>query len=85
MAMMFRILTEDVNRAYIYQILDSRVDGYTVSTGVGCWKGQRESSLAIDLIGAERSIVYDLADSIKAANKQESVLVLELEASATFI
>ena len=82
---MFRILTEDVNRESIYAILDSRVDGYTVSTGIGSWKGQRENSLAIDLVGYTAKTAHVIAAEIKAANKQESVLILEIPATATFI
>jgi hypothetical protein len=82
---MFRILTEDKNRESVYSILDSHVDGYTLSTGIGAWKGTRENSLAIDLIDVERGTVYQIAESIKQANAQESVLVLEIPVSATFI
>lgn len=82
---MYRILTEDVNRETIYSILDSRVDGYTVSTGIGSWKGQRENSLAIDLVGYTFSTAKVIAEEIKTANGQESVLILDVPATATFI
>ena len=82
---MFRIFTEDVNRESIYAILDSRVDGYTVSTGIGSWKGQRENSLTIDLVGYTAKTAHVIAKEIKAANRQESVLILEIPATATFI
>ena len=82
---MYRILTEDVNRESIYAILDSHVDGYTVTPAIGAWKGQRENSLAIDLVNAPRTLVYRIAEIIRAENKQESVLVLQFFADPVFI
>jgi len=82
---MYRICTEDINRGAIQAILDSRVDGYSLFSGIGCWKGQHENSLSIDLIGADRKTVYEIAEAIKAHNAQESVLVLEIPVTATFI
>lgn len=82
---MFRILTEDKNREAIYAILDARIDGYTITPSIGAWKGQRENSLAIDLIGYTSYTAEIIAAEIKAANAQESVLVLDLTAQAKFI
>ena len=82
---MYRILTEDVNRESIYSILDARIDGYTVTSATGSWKGRRENSLAVDIVGIDRAIVFEIAESIKAANKQESVLILEFASNVTFI
>ena len=82
---MFRILTEDKNRDGILGILDSHVDGYTVTSTQGSWKGQRENSLAIDLIDTPRETVFAIAQAIKVANKQESVLVYEVPVTSTFV
>ena len=82
---MFRILTEDKNRDGILGILDSHVDGYTVTSTQGSWKGQRENSLAIDLIDVPRETVEKIARVIKWENQQESVLILEVPVTATFI
>ena len=82
---MFRICTEDKNRAGIQAILDAHVDGYGLFYGTGSWKGQHEDSVSIDLIGADRGTVYRIAEAIKAANAQESVLVYEIPVTATFI
>ena len=82
---MFRILTEDKNRDGILGILDSHVDGYTVSSAQGSWKGQRENSLAIDLIDVPRETVEKIARVIKWENQQESVLILEVPVTSTFI
>jgi hypothetical protein len=82
---MYRILTEDVNRETIYSILDSYVDGYTIQAGTGSWRGVRENSIAIDLIGIDQTIAEQIALNIKDANKQESVLLLSIETEATFL
>ena len=82
---MYRILTEDKNRESIFRILDSQVEGYTVTPSIGCWKGQREASLAIDLVGTSKLTVETIAAEIKARNEQESVLILDLTAQASFV
>ena len=83
--MLYRILTEDVHREAVYDILDSHVDGYTVTPGIGSWRGVRENSLAIDIIGVPAITVQNIAREIKRANKQESVLILEIAADHKFI
>ena len=82
---MYRILTEDKNRESIFRILDSHVDGYTVAAVMGAWRGQREASLAIDLVGASKLTVEAIAAEIKARNEQESVLILSLTAQPTYV
>lgn len=82
---MYRILTEDVNRETIYSILDSYVDGYTVTPSIGSWRGVRENSLAIDFVGVSANKVVAMAEAIRAANDQESVLILEFNTAVQFI
>jgi len=83
--LLYRILTEDVHREAIYAILDSHVDGYTVTPAVGSWRGVREQSPAIDLIGVPAITVQNIAREIKAKNSQESVLILEIRAAFQFV
>lgn len=82
---MFRILTEDVDRPAIFKILDSHVDGYTVTPSIGSWRGRRENSLAIDLVDVDQFTVARIAESIRVENRQESVLVLEIPGKAIFV
>jgi hypothetical protein len=82
---MYRILTDDVNRNGIFAILDRYVDGYTVTPSIGAWKGQRENSLAIDLVDVPRGTVENIARVIRWENQQESVLILELPSVHGFI
>ena len=81
---MYRICTEDKNREAIHAILDSHVEGYAVLPGVGSWKGQREKSLTIDLIGPSLETARQIAEEIKAANQQEAVLLLDIPVVAEF-
>lgn len=82
---MYRILTEDKNRESILAILDSHVDGYTVTPVLGAWRGQRENSLAIDIVGIQQFQAEFLAKEIKRKNAQESVLILNLTAQPMFV
>jgi uncharacterized membrane-anchored protein YitT (DUF2179 family) len=82
---MYRIYTEDVSRADVYAILDSHVSGYTVLEAIGSWKGQREASLIIELMDVPASTVTAIARIIRAHNKQESVLVVNVPESHVFI
>lgn len=82
---MYRILTEDVNRETIYSILDSYVDGYTVTPSVGSWRGVRENSPAIDLVGVNLPKATDIANAIRDANNQEAVMLLEFSAVSTLV
>ena len=82
---MFRILTEDKNRAGILAILGRYVDGYTLSESIGAWKGVQEKSLTIDLVDVPRETVEKLARVIKWENQQDAVLILEIPVTAHFI
>jgi uncharacterized membrane-anchored protein YitT (DUF2179 family) len=82
---MYRIYTEDANRSDVYAILDSHVSGYTIIEAIGSWKGQREASLVIELIDVPASTVTAIARTIRAHNKQESVLVVDVPESHVFI
>jgi uncharacterized membrane-anchored protein YitT (DUF2179 family) len=82
---MYRIYTEDVNRQDVYATLDSHVSGYTVLETIGSWKGQREDSLIIELLDVPASTVTAIARTIRAHNKQESVLVVVVPESHVFI
>ena len=82
---MYRIYTEDVNRNEVYAVLDSHVSGYTVLEAIGSWKGTREQSICIELIDVPASTVTAIARSIRALNRQESVLVVVVPDSHVFI
>ena len=85
--MLHRIYTEDKNRSGIYAVLDSWFAGYTVSEATGAWKGVRENSLVIELVDSDNTLlplVEAVSDAIKAANGQESILVVSIPCSVSF-
>jgi hypothetical protein len=82
-----RIYTEDKNRAGIYAVLDSWFQGYTVSEATGAWKRIQEKSLVIELVDSDdtlRPMVDAVSDAIKAANKQESILIVSIPCGVSF-
>ena len=82
-----RIYTEDKNREAVYAILDTHAEGYTVFTATGSRKGQRENSLVIEFLDSDDTfgpIVEAIADAIKAANSQESVMIVAQPVRASF-
>ena len=82
---MYRILTEDKNRALIEIIVERHVQGYTLTLTYGVWKGEREFSLALDFVDVAETVVLEIAKEIKEANEQESVLVIHFPSTATFV
>lgn len=54
--------------------------GFTVLRATGYWEGQRERSMVIEILvdeGSERKRIDALAREIKAALRQDAVLVVE--------
>ena len=82
---MYRIYTEDVNRTEVYAILDSHVTGYTILDATGSWKGTRERSICIELIDVSPATVTAIARTIRAFNRQESVMIVVVPESHVFI
>lgn len=82
---MTRLYTEDVNRDRITSILDHYCDGYTLIPAVGAWKGQRESSLIIELYDTPADVGERIAAEIATINYQECVAVATFPASIQFI
>ena len=78
----YRIHTEDKNRPTIYKLAGNRFDGFTVTYGTGFYKGESEHTLVLEIITSDTVSVYLLAEEIRTANGQESVLVNRLESSA---
>jgi len=85
--MLYRVLTENVNRGNIDKIVGRYFDGYTVIEAQGVWCGKRENSLIIEIIaeGKDRPKVLAIAREINIANKQECCLVQEIACRSTFV
>lgn len=86
--MMYRIYTEDTNRAGIEAIVAQHFTGFTIYTATGYWNGIRENSLVIEIVCSvyHYRLILLVASQIKAINKQESVMLLKFnEAEAEYV
>ena len=87
--MLFRILTEDVNRAAILETADDSFEAYTSYEAVGSWRGKREASyvleFALEPTPENRERVRQLALNIKRQNAQEAVLIQEIAEASVLV
>lgn len=79
--MLYRIYAERKNLEQIKRIVSDQFPGFTLIQAEGFWRLQREDSLIIEICcpKSEREQINELAAKIRDANKQESVLVQELQ------
>ena len=82
---MFRIYTEDLDRAGIERIVSARFEGFTEISAIGFWQGQRENSLVIEISTSDADKVNEIAESIRVFNHQTSVMVTESAEATTFV
>jgi type II secretory pathway component PulC len=75
---MYRILTEEKNVEQVKATLTGLGLDFTLFNAQGCWRGQRENSLAIELDNISLSRAEDAARIIKSMNKQEAILLQEI-------
>lgn len=78
---MFRICTENVNQDKIAKIVGKKYDAFNLIPGTGFWKGKKENSLTIEIIGDDIKFddVNKIALEIKKINNQDAVLVQKIE------
>ena len=85
----FRIYTEDLQRELVAKVVGEQFDGFSLFRGVGYWKGTPEHCLCIEILAEDAHLarlkVGMIANAIKVLNKQESVLVTEVEVEVKFI
>jgi hypothetical protein len=65
-------------QTFIREEVCPRFDGFTVTEGVGFWKGDQENVTILTFITDEVDNVREIADAFKTAFRQESVLMTEL-------
>ncbi len=60
---------------------------FNIVVGTGYWKGQREQSMTIEIIceAWQRGNIMDIADRIRAANRQEAVFVTQQPLQASLV
>lgn len=75
--MLYRLFTEDINRADIEELTANEFDGFTVYKATGYWQGTPEQSLIVEIVADTDKLdkVKRLAEAIKVNNHQQAVLV----------
>ena len=75
--MLYRILTENLNRKRIERIISKSFKGFSLIKSQGFWEGIKENSLIIEISGSKKIAgkVKVSALEIKKANKQDAVLI----------
>lgn len=89
--MLYRIITEDVNPDKTLQLVSDHFSSFTMIGTLGYHKGQTEDSIIIEICDdPDTSVcigyrVGVLAKLIKVQNKQETVLVQEIDCKSSLI
>lgn len=75
---LYRIYLEDcdVYRDATMMAVGGQFDGFTVTKATGYWKGEREDSIVIEILGTpeDAATVRALAVTLRELNRQEAVL-----------
>ncbi len=77
-----RIYTEDVGRTAIVRVLSKKFENFTLQPTAGYYRGKRENSIVIEIVGAPESEIKWVGKQIREINQQASVLVITLSAHA---
>lgn len=78
-----RIYTEAKNEREIVRLASARFESFTVQPTSGYYRGKRERSIVLEIVGAQPHLVRDLAQLIRCMNGQKSVLILKTRGDAT--
>ena len=89
--MLYRLYTEDINRHEVEVLVAKYFQGFTIIPATGFWQLKREQTIIIDIVGEEGSLIdcfqeiKKLCEEIKKLNKQESILILSISSTASFL
>lgn len=75
--MLYRILTEDKNIVEIRKLTEQYLVDATIIQGQGLWQGNWENCLIIETTFGK--YILELAIAIKKLNKQDAVMIQEIE------
>ena len=77
-----RIYTEDKNKREIIKLVAVKFESFTLQPTTGYFRGKGERSILIEIVGAAKRDIRDLAARIAEMNGQKSVLVLSFRGQA---
>jgi hypothetical protein len=77
----YRIYTQDKNQREIARLTAERFESFTVQPTSGYYRGKRERSIVLEIVGAPPHLVEQLAKLIRVMNGQKSVLILQMRAT----
>ena len=89
--MLYRLYTEDINRREVEVLVAKYFEGFTITPATGYWQLKREQTIIIDIVGEEGNLIdcfqdiKRLCEEIKKLNKQESILILSIPTTASFL
>jgi hypothetical protein len=72
----YRIYTEDKNKRGILRLASAQFESFTVQPTDGYYRGRREQSIVLEIVGARPRQIEQLAKQIRHMNGQKSVLIL---------
>ena len=70
-------VTKAMMKQFIRDEVCSRFDGFTITEGIGFWKGEEEKVTILTIITEDAWKVSEIAQAFKVGFNQESVLVTE--------
>jgi hypothetical protein len=82
MSKVYRIYTEDLNRADVLRLAAAKFENFTLQPTTGYFQGKAEDSIVIEIVQAQEKDVAELAKSIRRLNGQKSVLTVSLSGEA---
>ena len=71
-------ISKAMMQTFVREQVCPRFDGFTVTEGVGFWKGEQEQVTILTFITDDADSVAEIAEAFKVAFRQESVLMTEL-------
>jgi hypothetical protein len=85
---LYRIYTEDTN-INLSPVVMKYFDGFSRFAGQGWWMGEREFSQVYEILTEdneeEHQLIQRLVEEIKFVNKQETVLLVEMDVRGRLI
>ena len=80
-----RIYTEKKNSRLIVKLISEQFESFTIHPTLGYYRGAKEESIAIEIVGAGARAIRKVAEAIQKMNGQRSVLVIRFLAETESI